>query len=143
MISDDRDVYLIQPVDGGLAKIGVADNPQERLHTIQLMCPVQLQLIDVIRGGGHMLEHGLHTRFAEDRSHGEWFRPSDELFGLFLTFSRLDCALDDLKNTEAAIKHGDYGEDENGQPVTADQLIGRINEIRAQLDRAEGLLSAD
>src|SRR6266542_620170 len=71
VISDDRDVYLIQPVDGGLAKIGVADNPQERLHTIQLMCPVQLQLIDVIRGGGHMLEHGLHTRFAEDRSRSE------------------------------------------------------------------------
>jgi hypothetical protein len=76
---DTRCVYFIQPVGGGLIKIGVAGWPKLRLAAIQHMSPVPLRLLGEIPGVGQAEETRLHARFADIREHGEWFRPAAEL----------------------------------------------------------------
>lgn len=77
-----RSVYFIQPVGGGLIKIGVATNPDSRLLGLQTGCPVELRLIGVIAGAGQATETELHQRFASTRVRGEWFEPTAELLTL-------------------------------------------------------------
>lgn len=79
----DGDVYLIGVDPGGLVKIGVSVNPHARLAQIQLMSPVRLEVLATIPCGGYDMETRLHQRFAKDRSHGEWFHPSADLFAEF------------------------------------------------------------
>lgn len=76
--ADTRSVYFIQ-ADNGLIKIGVAGSPKDRLRTLRTMSPVALRLVLVLPGRGAPGESELHARFAEHRSHGEWFRPAPEL----------------------------------------------------------------
>jgi len=57
---------------GWRCKIGIAGDPEKRLRTLQLMCPVELHLEGVC-DGGKALEKRLHEEFAADRLHGEWF----------------------------------------------------------------------
>ncbi len=73
-----RTVYFIQPAQGGLIKIGVAQHLPSRLATLQTGSPLELRVIAVMQGG-EPVERELHKRFAADRRHGEWFEPSPEL----------------------------------------------------------------
>lgn len=75
---DSRSVYFIE-AENGLIKIGVAASPKERMRTLRTMSPVSLRLVLVLPGLGAAGEADLHRRFAEHRSHGEWFRPAPEL----------------------------------------------------------------
>jgi hypothetical protein len=70
-------VYFIKAVDGHI-KIGIAVDPERRLASLQTAHAKPLHLLGSCPGG-HFLEVALHLRFARDRVHGEWFRPSDEL----------------------------------------------------------------
>lgn len=64
----------------GLIKIGVTIDINDRLKTLQVGSPDQLELVGAIASPrAHWLEIDLHIRFQEARSHGEWFRPVDEL----------------------------------------------------------------
>jgi hypothetical protein len=74
-----RTVYFIQPVGGGLIKIGIASNVASRLSGLQTGSPVELHVIAVIRGVEQSTEAELHLRFAAARRHGEWFEPTPEL----------------------------------------------------------------
>lgn len=65
-------LYVIGPDGGNTVKIGVSNKPDRRLRQIQLMSPVPL-VIRWSRPGSYDLEDALHNRFAEHRSHGEWF----------------------------------------------------------------------
>lgn len=76
--ADTRSVYFIQ-ADNGLIKIGVAANPKDRIRTLRTMSPVPLRLVLVLPGRGAAGESELHARFAEHRSHGEWFHSAPEL----------------------------------------------------------------
>lgn len=76
--SDDRSVYFIQ-ADNGLIKIGVAAKPHDRLHALRTMSPVGLRLVLAMPGLDAPGEAELHTRFAEHRAHGEWFRAAPAL----------------------------------------------------------------
>ena len=73
-----RLVYFIRAERSGLIKIGSAANPQERLRSLQTGSPEPLSIVGV-KPGGERLERALHAKFADFRSHGEWFHPSDEL----------------------------------------------------------------
>jgi hypothetical protein len=78
----DPYVYFIEAavLDGrGQLKIGVANSPQGRLDDLQKASPVKLKLIATIPNGGYALERRLHEMFADERLHGEWFRPSERL----------------------------------------------------------------
>ena len=65
-------VYLIQGADGGLVKIGKANNAERRLKKIQRFSPVRLRLLAVAEGG-RRLETQLHRKYREHRMWGEWF----------------------------------------------------------------------
>lgn len=73
-------VYFVQGVDGGPIKIGYTTSMEAdgRLAGLQCGSPVQLRVLHTVRGN-QRLERELHVRFAVDRLHGEWFRPSDDL----------------------------------------------------------------
>lgn len=93
-------VYFIQGVDGGPIKIGITIDPEDRLQELQLGSPVMLCLRAVTKGGLR-LERQLHTRFAEVRSHGEWFHPIPELLGYISNLPTQDEERDLLVGTIA------------------------------------------
>lgn len=76
---DQRSVYFIQAVAGGLIKIGVAGHVTGRFGDIQRMCPIPLTILATVPAAGQALETELHQRFAFARRHGEWFEPVPEL----------------------------------------------------------------
>jgi len=74
--SPDALVYFIG--GAGKIKIGVAQDPQSRLDTLQTGSPVPLKILAVC-DGGYEREGELHKRFADTRLYGEWFDASSEL----------------------------------------------------------------
>lgn len=71
-------VYFIQPVAGGLIKVGYTDNIFNRFRQIQYHSPVPLHLLGMIEGD-KALEVGLHLEFIKERHHGEWFLPQGRI----------------------------------------------------------------
>lgn len=71
-------VYFVQAKNNGLIKIGFTSNLKSRLSDLSSMSPVPLELLAFTEGDCN-LERELHSTFANHRSHGEWFYPSDEL----------------------------------------------------------------
>jgi hypothetical protein len=72
-------VYFIRCPANGLIKIGyTADHPDMRLNRYRLYSPVPIEPMGVIRGEMEA-ERGIHARFRDLWSHGEWFRSSPEL----------------------------------------------------------------
>lgn len=75
-----RFVYFIQGEITRLVKIGISRNPARRLLHIRTDCSEPVDLVGVIDASDAAeMEASLHRRFADDRSHGEWFRPSQSL----------------------------------------------------------------
>ena len=68
-------VYFIQPVGGGLVKIGVSKCPGTRLVALQTGCPVPLEIVKAIPATRNKTEREIHRAFAEHRVRGEWFSP--------------------------------------------------------------------
>lgn len=68
----DEVVYVIGAADSNVVKIGRTGNLDQRLGTIQRMCPLPLG-IRLRTKGGRELESALHQRFKSMRVHGEWF----------------------------------------------------------------------
>lgn len=72
-------VYFVKPVDQyGPIKIGFSSDPAARLHNMSLGSPLELELIGAVPGTGKD-EFFLHSCFADDHSHREWFKFSDRL----------------------------------------------------------------
>lgn len=72
-------VYFVKPVDAdGPIKIGCSQEPEARLHAMDKMSPVRLEIAAQLPGGT-ILERRFHHRFRHLHSHGEWFRADDEL----------------------------------------------------------------
>lgn len=77
-------VYFIRPVGAdGPIKIGFTTQFKKRWQGLQAGSPVALEVVAVIAGGAD-LEARLHAAVLEDRSHGEWFRPTERVRGLML-----------------------------------------------------------
>jgi hypothetical protein len=75
-----RYVYFIESESLGMVKIGLADNPRRRLRELQVGSPDKLNLRGVLLlDDAPGYEASMHLRFAEERSHGEWFRKTDRL----------------------------------------------------------------
>lgn len=73
-------VYFVHPAGGGPIKIGWSrTSPVDRLAELQIGSPVIIELIGAFRAEKHD-ESDLHEEFAALRMHGEWFRPSAELW---------------------------------------------------------------
>ena len=77
---DPSDLYVyfvIEVETGDYIKIGVSNNPERNLSTLQRGNPRKLELIGYIKGG-HITETYLKRRFKEHKSDGgtEWFANS-------------------------------------------------------------------
>jgi len=68
-------VYFMQPVSGGLVKIGAAGNVEQRLKQHQCGSADLLAIVKVIESVPILFEKELHEQFSEYRQHGEWFLP--------------------------------------------------------------------
>lgn len=75
------DLYFIANPSLGIVKIGIADNPEQRRRGLECSCGVPLEILGVLRGGGHH-EKMLHEAFDEVRLLGEWFNPTEEILRL-------------------------------------------------------------
>ncbi|MDD4445884.1 MAG: GIY-YIG nuclease family protein [Eubacteriales bacterium] len=74
-------VYFLQGGDGGLIKIGKANDVEKRIGEIQRMSPIPLNILCTIKcKDAHRLESSLHTRFMKYRRHGEWFEPAKPIY---------------------------------------------------------------
>lgn len=72
-------VYFFE--SAGLVKIGWTRNLQARIDALAVFSPLPSVLLGY--GEGPKTREGyLHERFWADHSHGEWFRPSEELRGV-------------------------------------------------------------
>jgi hypothetical protein len=69
-------VYFIQSEQTLNIKIGKSTDPQARMADLRTANSGTLRLLG---STDRYLEDHLHERFAEDRLHGEWFRPSPNL----------------------------------------------------------------
>lgn len=65
----------------GRIKIGVAEDPESRLRTLQVGSPVELWLAAHIPGDD-WVERALHEVFKTSCVRGEWFEPCDALVSL-------------------------------------------------------------
>lgn len=72
-----RIVYFIG-WEGGPVKIGLADNTQGRLRTLQVGCPYELRVL-AAAAGGLKREKAYHAQFAARRLRGEWFERCPEI----------------------------------------------------------------
>lgn len=70
-------VYFIGG-DAGAVKIGTTIAPLERLAAFQLGSPIKLSILALVAGGAKE-EKAFHQRFAEHRTHGEWFARHPQL----------------------------------------------------------------
>jgi hypothetical protein len=103
-IQDYRDgksyVYFIGG-ESGPVKIGFSIAPRERLASMQMGSPVKLAILALVEGTVTD-EKSYHARFAEHRSHGEWFNRHPELEELILSLrplsihGRLACTIHKL-----------------------------------------------
>jgi len=75
---DNPKVYFIQSINGGLIKIGYSSHINRRLREIQRTSPVKLRVLATISGRAD-IETEIHHKFRDERKHGEWFNPSQEL----------------------------------------------------------------
>lgn len=74
-------IYFLQPVGGGLVRVGSSDNPESRLEAIQSWSPVRIELI-ASTPGGKFGEAYLLQKFAPYRSHGDWFFPVNPVWSV-------------------------------------------------------------
>lgn len=88
-------IYFIQPVAGGLIKIGRADDPEQRLKNLQCGSPVKLRLCSFHEAPLDM-ETRLHLLFSRYREHGEWFKPCPLLAGIAGAIADPDISDDDV-----------------------------------------------
>jgi len=72
-----RDIYLFK-TDNNMYKIGVADNPRNRLKGVQVGCPSKVEFVfSTYTYRALNVEAILHEVFSENRVIGEWFSFSD------------------------------------------------------------------
>ncbi len=71
-------VYFLQALDGGPIKIGVSNNPEGRLASLQTGSPVKLRILGTA-AGDQRREARLHRKLAAHRLHGEWFADAPEV----------------------------------------------------------------
>ena len=67
-------LYVIAPLSGDLVvKIGISNDPFERLECLQIGSPIQLRIVGMMPGT-RLMEKRLHDALAKHQAHGEWFK---------------------------------------------------------------------
>ena len=67
-------LYLLRGVHG-FYKIGLSDTPQDRVATLGVQLPFAIEVTHLIKTNNMKAAEGrLHTRYADKRVNGEWFK---------------------------------------------------------------------
>lgn len=75
----DYHLYAMRPVGvRGPVKIGISGSPEDRLMSLALWSPTELELVFRVRGT-HKTERAIHAVLKEFRRHNEWFDWSPQL----------------------------------------------------------------
>jgi len=77
-IMNNTIIYFIQQGNGGSIKIGISSNIEKRLASLQTGSPYKLKVLLTIKGS-EKLEKEIHSKFAEYRLSGEWFKPVKQI----------------------------------------------------------------
>lgn len=80
-------VYFFQQGECGPIKIGCSLDVARRFREIQTGCAVPLRVLGVVPMAGFAMERRLHDLLSADRLSGEWFRPSELLYGIIGDFA--------------------------------------------------------
>lgn len=75
-------IYFMFAKESRSVKIGMANDPKDRLSVLQIGNSASMEIITCIRARPE-LERVLHHYFRETRIRGEWFSPSQKLMQLF------------------------------------------------------------
>jgi hypothetical protein len=70
--NDAKYLYTISDDEGKYFKVGVANNPAERLKQLQTGNPIRLRIEAVVPNEPH-LEYIMHKSLAHRHVRGEWF----------------------------------------------------------------------
>lgn len=90
-------VYFVHALGLGMIKIGHTRRPiTERLHQIQVGCPVPARLVAIapLGFGSWGGEEYFHCRHPDQRLHGEWFRCDDFLLSDIRSVRKVWCGLE-------------------------------------------------
>lgn len=68
----EKFIYFISSDE--LTKIGISEDPQKRIKTLQVGNPIKLELMATIGKANRNLESQIHEYFNDERINGEWFR---------------------------------------------------------------------
>ena len=66
-------VYIVRAVGTGMIKVGITAEVDRRLAEIRALCPVPVEIVDVLEGATFDVERTIHGLMSKHRSHGEWF----------------------------------------------------------------------
>lgn len=84
-------VYFVQDGTDGPIKIGLADNPEQRLSSLQVGNPRPLTLLATFQTWEPRKDEAqIHARFAEHRIRGEWFHPHPDLMAQVVALQELE-----------------------------------------------------
>ena len=72
------DLATLESPHDYIVKVGVAEDPLERIRTLQIGNPFKLTLLESFPGN-KLLEKVIHRSFASYRVRGEWFLPEEPL----------------------------------------------------------------
>jgi len=71
-------IYFIQEGLQGNIKIGISQNPNDRIKQLQTGSSTPLRTL-LVKEGTQKDEEGLHKKFKKFQLKGEWFEPSEEI----------------------------------------------------------------
>lgn len=74
-------IYFVSAPNQGLIKIGKATDVNARLSSLRSGSPAELNLLAQVRFFPE-LEKFLHKQLKEHKSHGEWFKATDEVLAV-------------------------------------------------------------
>lgn len=96
-------VYFVVCTVTKRIKVGHTERLDDRLAVIQAMSPTMLELRATI-SGGRREELEVHTRFADEHSHGEWFHGGGLLSAYIESLERVHRPIKINRFRKAAVK---------------------------------------
>lgn len=91
--------FICETQDDGPFKVGLADDPLDRLKSLQLANPRELGLFAAVPATKPLEKH-LHRVLRRDRIRGEWFRPGRRTLALAECFLATAQQLADMEDNE-------------------------------------------
>jgi hypothetical protein len=101
-------IYIVKPLELPFAKIGRANNPRNRLSSLQSGNPFKMCVLGLFLEDNELNEERLHSKFSGMRYFGEWFYFTDVLRDFLSDTRNLMLLLDKLefKKVEYAFTRG-------------------------------------